>query len=51
VLEPGPGAAAAWARLVDLFRAAELVPDKDGATRVDLDAHGHRWFRAEWGRP
>lgn len=40
---------AAWARLVDLFGAEDVVVGKDGACTVELPAHGQRWFRAERG--
>jgi maltose alpha-D-glucosyltransferase/alpha-amylase len=46
-LEPSTGGK--WTRLVDLLGQEEVGVDKNGSTRIQLDAYGHRWFRAERG--
>jgi len=33
------------AQLVDLFAPGELALDPDGAAAVELEPHGHRWYR------
>ena len=45
-LQPAMGVA--WARLADLFgRDVLAVGGGDGAVTIELEAYGHRWFRAE----